>query len=1425
MKNISKILSIILLFALVGCDGPDTWCIGSSPDSYSDANTIKTVVDTNINVQSTSQNSAGDYGVWVDSGLFVNQGSVYDFNIGGSPGYEIVIASDFYSDVNEGLGQDYIISASQDTPTQILNSDGSAAQFAPNQQITITTADCTTGADSYGNSSPTKWTWNNNWKYKTVTCSYYGANDDDTGCDTIGIDCPRYPTNNDKDECVAVGNCQINCVDIPLIGNLCTTIYPVWYCYHQTYTEPSDDPPYMNNYYDTGSACTSNSSVSCSSSSCSTPCTYDLCPEEYVSGVDTPNYFICEGKTQDSYADTSPTYYSHSPTYDSSQGNAGYCDGKNQAGFGATSTSKSHPGCGNRSSDDNEQEQSTEVFNTTGSVDTCWNTGGLNLYAIQNDIQCPPSVDDRCFDLQGSYQTVAYVPPDSSGNQPPTAGKSFGSVGGPLWLQIINPNSNDTIANVDDYNTDIDTNNTTISQFQAYNTNSLYPQLTTSLTNMNGQYSNGTIESLRFQGYNMIEGVSDPTAQSYLTTLTNLLGTAYTDPSTQATVDGIQTPCLSLNNLITSANSGYDQSNSSTWEPVVVPFNFNSQNTSTWAPATYPKNPTDIYDIASSAMATATNLINYLDPPVPTTGGAAPTPPTLTGDTTSAELESYCQDVINTLTGMQQAFNAYSKSYAPKTETCDSCPNCSVAQTQSCIDANNAQISALTEQNNEYYADILNTNISNNANMVGGYKVYVAAGPLVADYGKYLQVMLVPNNQDPNSASTTGTEMIIDYSSGEEQGPNTITLPAMPFSGEIWTRIVDPDNNYTNNSGYYTLTFGYTTYTSGFSTMLSNIISVIQKTIQKTAQSIFLHMTCSATGMDQSVDGQCSDYIRSIDALLYMYVIIYGMMYLFGLMKNDRVDFIMRIVKVAVVSTLLTPNSFWFFNTYLFEGFYGLSNSLISYAVGAPVTNPFDFITQSVNVLLLDQTTYFKIIGLMLQGLLGLVAFALLINGILTFAGAIFKAFIMYMTSFVGIGLCLSVAPIFIIFLLFEKTSYLFSNWFKAMVKFTITPVILLIGLVFINGMLFTILVGLFNYQICYKCTMPFTFAIPGFPSVGTVTLFCVSWFSKWGADNVGSAFSVVLTTFPLVINFCIITKTMKLYSDRLAAQVAEQIVGSSSLFSPSSKYANASMGANPISDMQKGFKKIDRTMERAAITTGIAKNGDEYKGMRNRTLRTGFKYGAALSAGGIVGVGAVGAYSYMTKTIPPKSLTEEEIKNKAASIDSAQQRKESADNLRSQKENVSNKYDSYAERINSGSNTKTQNKKLIKGANREAIKLNKLDTKIKAITLGMSADETKALKTRESLKIKADQAAAHYNNFVKKHGKNDPDKKGLHLKKRAEESKAKIKEFDEESKKSGIDIVKKYNLKNKKKGSMLREAGGWALEIASGIALSGLVK
>jgi hypothetical protein len=264
IKNI--IILIALFLALSACDGKDTTCWGSSNDSYSDTSTIETAYNNYAQALSNSEGPDGTLGIWVASGLILSEGEQVVPYI--SQPNEITIANGYSStSLNDQLLTEYVIPASLDTPTAIVDVYGNAVNFSLNQQITITTPTCTTGADSYGTASPTKWTWSNNWLYKGVNCSYV-----EDGCAFTEV-CPTYPT---APNCIASADCTYDCVSWGALGTSCLSADVIWYCNHKdiSYTTP----PYISGQPDYN--------------------TYDVCPTDPGSNGTPPTTltdYICEG--------------------------------------------------------------------------------------------------------------------------------------------------------------------------------------------------------------------------------------------------------------------------------------------------------------------------------------------------------------------------------------------------------------------------------------------------------------------------------------------------------------------------------------------------------------------------------------------------------------------------------------------------------------------------------------------------------------------------------------------------------------------------------------------------------------------------------------------------------------------------------------------------------------------------------------------------------------------------------------------------------------------------------------------------------------------------------------------------------------------------------------------------------------------------
>lgn len=1212
-----------MVFIISACDDNDTWCEGSSSDAYSDSDGIKQVNNTSLKVYSVSaQDPNGDtstYGVWVDSGFFVSKDDEFQISASG----QIIIATDYEDDTNLGDGKEFIIPSTKADVTPILDDDGDYFDFALNQQINVITNDCGTSSADYctpvdcatstfdyciedNGCEPNKWTWATAWQRDEINCNYV---------DIIDF----YFGNDATKECSAF-RCQWK-----LFG-ACMG-YNKWDCAHQ--------PTYQDSAY-SSSTCTD---LDGNATSC------NACPNNDPGIYAYP--YICDGNPTDGQYYAPATNPPAEP-----EGSNGYCDGDHgdKSGFAPP----------NSDTNNNNKDYADEpyAYNQIGETDTCWNTGGYRLYAMEGGVVCPVGCDnladtdnpcpDGCTHLAGSYATFDET---KGGTADFVGGVSFASRGDTLNLQIINPLGEPT-ADVSDYQDQIDQNDQTISYVEDEN-DDLYVDLTAQLEvvddyNPDGVGDASDIDNLRSTAETLSAGLIDDSSGAnlnesvknqldYIVTLfdytidtTDTTDTTDTDSDDDTICEfppaeeGIQQMFMTLGSNITAysesvpINSSSDDDVDTCWTYTIDAMDY--------------KDSSDTSHKAKDIMDAGDDLsTNITEPDGSTTLDTSAPGCTNNGYYDSGQKEyvddwsSQCYVTNDTGTTSEDIQNFKNDLDATLSALEDDMAAAVAIQDE--IDDNYQEIADLESQNDDLNQDILEQTSYGNDGLVGGYVAYVSAGALVADNGEYMHAVV--SDGDPNVADTQTTTTDFSPELNVPAGGSITymdTVYTALSSGNVWTFIDDPDGRWDNNSQYYDVTFGKITYTSGFDQLTTNLIDEIKTAVDTTSERIFKGITCS----DGGSSWQCSTYVQIITAMLYLYIIIWGMMYLFGLIRTDKLDFVIRIAKIGTLTVLIQPGSFEFFNTYLFQGFSTMADTIIANATGAPIDNPFRFLNQNMNVLLLDETTYYKIMGMMVQGLMGLVIFFLILYGTVSFIVAFFQSFLVYMISFIGLGIGMAVGPIYLAFILFDKTKYLFTAWFRLMVRFAIQPVLLLIGLIILNGMLATILDSMFNYYVCYKCAIPITFAIPGYPQVGTTTLFCISWFTAWGDDNVDSPATHGVMSIPLAIIFCMVTTIMEIYTGKISGQVCKAITGGAGISTPGAK--TSSMGLNP-------FTGIDNKMKSFATGTGLAKDEKEYKALRNKGLGGAAKLTAIVS--NPVGAASYFAHRMKAKKMDPKSLSE----------------------------------------------------------------------------------------------------------------------------------------------------------------------------------------
>jgi type IV secretion system protein VirB6 len=193
--------------------------------------------------------------------------------------------------------------------------------------------------------------------------------------------------------------------------------------------------------------------------------------------------------------------------------------------------------------------------------------------------------------------------------------------------------------------------------------------------------------------------------------------------------------------------------------------------------------------------------------------------------------------------------------------------------------------------------------------------------------------------------------------------------------------------------------------------------------------------------------------INALRLMIILYISIYALMFLAGAVEITVTDLVMRVLKIGLVSVLFTQNSWDFFNTYVFRLFTDGIDYLMTSVSGvtSSVGNPFGFIDPIFDRYT-DPTIFALLFIQLLQIQLGLVFFAIIaIYAMFLYLKAIVQVIVAYCVAFVGLAVMISLAPIFIAFMLFERTRSIFDNWLSLMFNYLIEPTILLVFFLLID--------------------------------------------------------------------------------------------------------------------------------------------------------------------------------------------------------------------------------------------------------------------------------------------------------------------------------------------------------------------------------------
>lgn len=372
-----------------------------------------------------------------------------------------------------------------------------------------------------------------------------------------------------------------------------------------------------------------------------------------------------------------------------------------------------------------------------------------------------------------------------------------------------------------------------------------------------------------------------------------------------------------------------------------------------------------------------------------------------------------------------------------------------------------------------------------------------------------VQYLVIPSAENPNTSGKNYSPEAVIVDSDGKANFNAAG------EGYLWMKVLNDPNDYKDSEGSYKVHFSTSQQVGSFTIKVMNPLLQLFKGKDKgAAKSIFQNIV--RYGGDTS---SCTNFFNYIKALLILYVMVYGAMFLLGFAKINQKDLVVRIVKIGIVSGLMNSNTFEFFNNYLFDTIANFSDEIISNMSGYSlftatntVSNPFMFLDAVMSRILFSQTFMAQLLALLSLGLSGIIYFIITVIAVMIVIITAFRAAAVYIMAFMATCILIGIAPIFISFLLFDFTRYLFDNWVRFTIRYMIEPVILMAGIIVLTQLFTIYLDFVLGYSVCWKCALPIKI-----PFIGTilpvellnVPIFCINWFAPWGMDYMSGMMGV----------------------------------------------------------------------------------------------------------------------------------------------------------------------------------------------------------------------------------------------------------------------------------------------------------------------------
>ena len=331
---------------------------------------------------------------------------------------------------------------------------------------------------------------------------------------------------------------------------------------------------------------------------------------------------------------------------------------------------------------------------------------------------------------------------------------------------------------------------------------------------------------------------------------------------------------------------------------------------------------------------------------------------------------------------------------------------------------------------------------------------------------------------------------------------SSLTMEAQ--EGNLYFGVADNGDGYENNEGYFEVK---TTTPKEIKALLSKAVAYL---IGKIKSMLYVEDGSPESGQAVVKIYQAlifnSAFINAIKAVLVLFIALYSLFYMVGMIKTPHVEALVMIIKISLIVALLREDSWNFFYTHLFNLFINGGMEILKLISVSEVGQELSdeqafFFLDVITHRMLRYETWLQLLALMISGLMGFIMSIAILWGMFCILSALLTAIITYAMSTMMIAILIAIAPIFISLILFKKTKAIFDSWIKTLAHFALQPVAVFCLVTILSSIISGFIHNAFNFDICPGCVFNMDKEVSG---VGEQLKFCIiNWFVPHGLPQV----------------------------------------------------------------------------------------------------------------------------------------------------------------------------------------------------------------------------------------------------------------------------------------------------------------------------------